>query len=254
MLFIACFLLTTWRIFDIYAHKLSHEPIDSFSRKMGTVMNEMLPAEAAVAGPARIIKLFPTPRLVSRWLADGRLLPHPVRLSDGRVWDNEGIHVVGNPESFPDVIEMKIPAREPVSTFPPTGPSANPAVLIGDRAIMDCLNSPVLTAMTGEGEFLIERVRAWIKRGKLPVFNEGKKTYLRTTRLMLVDWFTDKNAALDPLHRYEINNPALYKTLRENQQRAVEWRHNQKVRDNAEPDDTALKAEIERREARRQRD
>jgi hypothetical protein len=201
-------------------------------------MDKMLLPETAVAGPTRTVKLCPTPRLVASWLAEGRQLPHPVRLSDGRVWDNEGIQVVGNPESFPDVIEMKFPAREPVSTFPPTGPSAKPAlksdVLMGDRAIMDYLNNPALRAITGGGEFSIGRVRAWIKRGKLPVFNEGKKTNLHTTGQMVVDWFTDKNAALDPLDRYETNNPVLYRTLRWRQQRAAEWRYNQKVRDNAE--------------------
>lgn len=125
-------------------------------------------------------------------------------------------------------------------------------VLKGDRVIMNFINTPTVMTLTGEGEFSIERVRAWIKRGKLPVFNMGKKTSLRTSRKMLVDWFTDIKAALDPLARYETSNPVLYRTIREKQQRAVERRHKQKIRDNTETEDAALKAGIARRKAARQ--
>jgi hypothetical protein len=90
-------------------------------------------------------------------------------------------------------------------------------VLKGDRVIMNFINTP--TVMTLK---------------------------------MLVDWFTDIKAALDPLARYETSNPVLYRTIREKQQRAVERRHKQKIRDNTETEDAALKAGIARRKAARQ--
>jgi hypothetical protein len=108
-----------------------------------------------------------------------------------------------------------------------------PDVLIGDRRIMECLNTEAIQRLTGEGEFTLNKTRRWIERGKLPVAGPNRKRgRLLVTRQALVDWFTDIGAHRDPLERLP---PLLRRIIVEKRERARETRYRQKIREGQRP-------------------